>query len=112
MRYVFLILCVLVLSRVSWSHPAQSVKAEYDSVKKELRVIAEHTVQKPNDHYINKIEVFVDGEIVITQTFKSQKDGLAQDVLYTLFDVKSGSKIKVSTVCNKSGIKSTEIIVK
>lgn len=108
--FLFIAITAVMVASIN-AHPAQSVKVTYDEAKQELKVIAQHTVSKPADHYINKIEVFVDGEKMITQTFKRQKDATNQDVVYSLFDVKKGSKIKVSTVCNKSGIKVTEITV-
>lgn len=111
MKAIGLLLVLFGIGITVVAHPAQAVKAEYNSAKMELKITAEHSVSKPADHFINKIEVFVDGEKVITQTFKSQKDAKSQEVVYTLFDVKKGSKIKVTTVCNKIGIKNTEITV-
>jgi len=93
------------------AHPANAVTAAYDQAKKELSVTVAHSVQNPANHYISTIEVYVDGVKMISQDLKSQFNGTDQLAVYTLIDVKKGSKIKITTVCNKGGNKNTEITI-
>ena len=112
-KYIFLTIAILILGMtVASAHPASLVNATFDKDKGNLVVTFAHKVSAPASHYISQIKVQLNKKDVIVQNNLSQETDAGGTFYYKLIGVKVGDKIKVTTVCNKIGNKSAEIVVK
>lgn len=71
----------------------------------------EHSTNNPEKHFINKVEVTVNGKLLITQEFLRQRDKDAQEAIYVLPSIKAGDVIKIKATCNLGGSKEKEFTV-
>ena len=84
-----------------FAHPAKSIELTITGTRVDINVV--HQVKDPAKHYIDQIEVLVDGKKLVTQAFTLQKDMNGQAATYIIPEIKPGSKVKVITNCNKGG---------
>ncbi|HNQ35294.1 MAG TPA: hypothetical protein PKN80_04435, partial [bacterium] len=85
------------------AHPPREVKLAFEAGRRQLTVEVSHQVPNEKRHYINRIEVTLDGRETVTQLCRRQTDQRTQTVVYLLPDAEPGSKIKVSVTCNLGG---------
>ena len=112
LRLLTLLAGLLCLSTLALAHAASTVTLKFDPETKLLTITAQHMVSNASTHYINKVEVFLNGKKIISQTMSSQTDKNVQQVQYIINDAKAGAKIKAAATCNKYGTKTGEITVK
>lgn len=93
------------------AHPPRDVKLEFESGGRQLTVLVSHQVPNEQMHYINRIEVALDGREAVTQLCRRQTDKRTQTVVYLLPDAGPGARIKVSVTCNLGGTRSSELVV-
>ncbi len=105
MRNLYAILLVVLVSSIA-AHGPTGYKAEFDPESKELTLIIQHDVKDAKAHYIDNLEIEIDGKKVITQKFTVQTDLSGQVAKYIIPDAKVGMKITVTASCNKIGKKS------
>lgn len=74
-----------------------------------IQVVVTHPVGNPKDHYIKKIEVFVNGEKVKEAEYTSQVGN--QQIEAFDITVKKGDKVSAKAYCNKYGEKTGEMVV-
>lgn len=112
-KYIFLLIFIIIALApgIILANPPTKVELNLDFETKILYVKVHHSVDNAKKHYINKIEVYLDDELMIIQNFKKQKDNKSQKATYLLFDAVVGSKIKVRAICSISGSKTGEIVV-
>jgi len=108
---VYFILFTFIISFKGLAHPPSNIELQFDNETKILQINVTHPVTDVKKHFINKIEVYLDDELMIIQNFKKQKDNKSQEATYLLFDAVVGSKIKVRAICSISGSKTGEIVV-
>jgi len=68
----------------------------------QVNVTVDHPVGDPNTHYIDKIEVFSNGNKVAEQSFTKQ-DGNYQKTTFTINSLKKGDVLQVAANCNRFG---------
>jgi desulfoferrodoxin (superoxide reductase-like protein) len=102
--------CLLTVASVS-AHAPKRLDAEFDTETHLLTVTAYHAVKDAAKHYVEKIEVELNGKRIVEQKFKSQPDLEKQVVLYMIADARVDDEIKVVAHCNISGKKSYTIEV-
>jgi desulfoferrodoxin (superoxide reductase-like protein) len=100
--YVCLMLVVLSGSTVL-AHPPGSITLKYDLPLQLLTIEVQHPVKDAGKHFVDKVEVSLNGKKVIEQKFMSQTDGKVQTVFYKLIDAKVGDTIEVAAGCNIAG---------
>lgn len=112
-KYIFLSIFIIIALTpgIILAHTQTEVELNLDFETKILYVKVHHSVDNAKKHYINKIEVYLDDELMIVQNFKQQKDNKVQQVLYILLDAMEGSKIKVKGICNIFGSKTGEMVI-
>jgi hypothetical protein len=101
-----------VCSSSVFAHPATAVMPSYDAASKILTVKIIHTSSRPNFHYIYKIEIEVNGQIVVSDdTLKAQTS--ADGLTYTapLTGIKDSDTVKVTAICNRSGEKTGTLTI-
>lgn len=94
-----------------FGHPPSKVELNFDFQTKILNVKVSHSTNDVVKHYIKKIEVYLDDELMVGQNFKTQKDNKIQEALYFLNDAAVGNKIKVKATCSIFGSKTEEIVI-
>jgi desulfoferrodoxin (superoxide reductase-like protein) len=110
---IVLIATVWLLAMVSsvFGHPPQSVKTAFISELGLLTIAVGHDSKDVSKHFVNKIEVNLNGKKIIEQEFGSQENDDGQIVLYRVIDARAGDKLEVVASCNIQGKKKVEIEV-
>lgn len=108
------IMAILLLAGVSiaHAHPPSDIQLTFDAASKTLQAVIFHSVNNPVNHYINKVDVGLNGKEIIEQTISKQENNTSQTVRYYISDVKEGDVLSVEGYCNVSGKLKREIAVK
>jgi desulfoferrodoxin (superoxide reductase-like protein) len=112
-KYIIsVLLCLIAFASFKvFGHPPSEVELKFDFQTKILNVKVSHSTNDVSKHYIKKIEVYLDDELMVGQNFKTQKDNKIQEALYFLNDAAVGNKIKVKATCSIFGSKTEEIVI-
>lgn len=108
-KIVFLSICLFSLK--TYSHPPQKINLDFNNEEKILKIEVIHPVLSPENHYIKKIEVYLNDNLRIVQDFDHQITKEKQKAGYFIFEAKKGDVIKVKAICNKHGDKTEKLIV-
>ena len=101
---VFLMLCPEVVI----AHSPGEVKLDYDISTQTLKVSITHT-RFSDSHYINKVEIRKNGNLVSLQEYKNQP---AETFVYSYkVTATAGDTIEVKAYCNKFGSKTETLKV-
>lgn len=84
------------------AHSPSEVSIDYDMEEDELTVDITHSVEDPQDHYIENVVVEVDEETEIDEDYDEQPDDTSFQYTYDLA-AESGSTIEVTAYCNQEG---------
>lgn len=98
-------LCVLFLQPGAAAHPPGKIILEFDQETSILKIVMPHQVKDVTEHIIEKVEIKLNGEEILTQEFLTQQDKEEQTALYLIHDAKSGDKLEVTAHCNVFGKK-------
>lgn len=102
---LFIIIAIIcIFANGSLAHPPDSLKLSVDTTGT-LLVKVYHPVKDQVKHYINQVLVELNGKEIIKQTFNSQTDKTAQELIYKIIDAKANDKITVTAYCNITGKK-------
>ena len=114
MKKIFFLLFVFAVffaNRQVYAHPPSKITLTYDRETKLLEAIITHPVSDAISHYIKKVRVSINGEVMIEQTMGAQEDNQQQKVAYYIFDVKRSDIISIETICNITGKLSKRVVV-
>ena len=105
--FLFLLLCTFLLN----AHPPKSIDLNYDAEKATLSVKVWHKVGNPENHYIEKIAVFLGDEPIGEKTYSRQQTDTFQDELFVFSEkpLKKGDLVKVRASCSKFGRKTVKL---
>jgi len=94
----------------SWlyAHPPEKVVLSYDQDAHSLTAEVVHPVSDPDIHFVNRIEVLLNGKMIIEKKPPRQNETMLSEV-YSLTDVKSGDIVKVTSFCSWGGDQSEQI---
>lgn len=109
--FVIMLLSMLVFSLKIYTHPPTKIGLNFDNKEKILRVEVEHPVLFVRQHYIKKIEVYLNDDLIIVQDFNYQLAKKTQKAGYFIFEAENGDVIKVKANCNKHGDKTARLVV-
>lgn len=98
-----ILLFAMLLVMPVYAHPPKGIELAFESKTKVFRINISHVVDDPSRHYIEKVVVELNGDEIITQTFKTQTDKKTQEIMYVIGDAEEGDKIAVTAYCNISG---------
>ncbi|MCB5266923.1 MAG: thiosulfate oxidation carrier complex protein SoxZ [Candidatus Cloacimonetes bacterium] len=108
-----IVLSIMLLSlAIIYAHPAGNLAIKYDMKSQMLELNYAHKVKDAADHYINSVNVLVNGKTVLTHTLSLQESTEGGILSYKLPALKAGDKISISTQCNKGGKKSANLTLK
>ncbi len=106
------VFCFCLLCATASAHPPQDIAVTYDPKTKMLWAVITHNVSNPENHFIKKVDVAINGQEVIEHKISRQDNNLNQTVSYLLPDVKPGDKLSVEAYCSISGKLKQEIEIK
>lgn len=104
-----LALLVIFVSPVL-AHPA--AKIDLKITGNQVEIVVTHLVNKPAVHYINKIALSLNGQLVVEQKFSEQVGKVFQKAVYLIPGLKAGDNLEVKAYCNKFGDKKKKVTVK
>ena len=106
-----LMLCAVIMLFVFSSVFAHSPKSiDIIVAGKNISVSISHPVSNPQKHYVKKVEVILNNQKIIEQTFSVQ-EGNSQEVIYHIPSLKISDTITVKAFCNAGGSQRKTIIV-
>jgi len=105
----FLIIATACAATEAWAHPPSEIKLSYDAKTRMLQMVLNHDTRKPEEHYIESVQIKINGKEAVKQIFFKQADSEKRIASILLEDVKPGDQISVTGVCNVFG-KKTEIL--
>ena len=108
---IILVFSMLTLGSMSVNaHSPSSMNAEYNSVTERLTVEINHQVSNPNTHYVNTIEITINGVSEIEESYSSQPDS---SFIYTFENIyaEEGDEIEVTANCNQGGLITDQLTV-
>ena len=112
MKKLTLFLCGLfVASATALAHPPSDIKIQFDPATKTLTAVIKHRVSNPLTHYINKVDIGLNGKEIQMLPFKKQDNNVTQTVKVTIPEAKAGDILSVEGYCNLSGKLEKEIKV-
>lgn len=106
--HLLVLVFLMVLSSTCLGHPPGKIDVVVDDGQVQISVF--HPVDDPGRHYVRKIEIFVNGEQVLTPTFSSQK-GNRQEATFSMPLLKRGDVLEIIAYCNISGKLNKKVIV-
>jgi len=111
MKTYLLIIVLLLAGTLAFAHPAGAIKARYEAETKTLSFSFDHQVKDQFNHYINTVLVKLNGITIISQTANAQDSLEGGEFSYRIPLLKKGDEIEIITECNKSGKKSSKMIL-
>lgn len=85
------------------ANPPRDIVAEFDSSTKILKIEVVHPVRSVKSHFVKKLQVFLNGKLMVVQNFDSQSSKRTQEVCYVLIDALAGSAIVIQAECSIYG---------
>jgi hypothetical protein len=108
------IICVsflvfLASASMVYAHPPSDIQITFDAKTRMLSALMVHNTSNPLSHYINKVDIGLNGSEIIEHLISRQDDNVGQTVSYFIPDVKDGDVLSVEGYCNISGKLKKEI---
>ena len=85
-KYIFVVLMLLTtafFSSYAFAHPPQDMVLQYDIETEILSVTITNNTPAQNIHYVNKIEIRKNNQIVVTELYESQPTTLPHHLAQT-----------------------------
>ena len=112
MKNPILIILVSCFVFVATAHPPRKVVLNTDHKSKLLKINISHTVKDTETHFISKVIITLNGQLLEEKTFTKQSTAGKETITITVDEMKVGDKIEVECICNKSGRKKASAEVK
>ena len=97
------------MAGIAQAHPPSDIQIAFDPQSKILSAVISHPVSNPANHYIEKVDVAVNGREILMHEISRQDDYQVQKISYLIPDLKSGDEIAVEAYCSISGKLEKEI---
>ncbi|MDD5449376.1 MAG: hypothetical protein PHO42_02100 [Candidatus Omnitrophica bacterium] len=107
---VFLIF--FAAASTAYAHPPSDIRIAFDPKTKMLQAVIIHNTSNPVNHYINKVDVGLNGREIIEHFISREDNNESQTVSYLIPDAKDGDVISVEGHCSISGELKKEITIK
>ncbi len=109
---VFILFCFFVsFSPLAYAHPPSDIVISYNPETKIVDAVINHPVAIPENHFIKKIDVGLNGKEIIEHQISRQDNNATQTVAYLIPDAKIGDTISIEAYCSISGKLEKEIRV-
>ena len=101
----------LAAASLAYAHPPSDIKITFDAKTKMLHAVILHNVKDALKHYINKVDVALNGKKIIEHNISKQDNNESQAVDYLIPDAKDGDVLSVDGFCSIVGNLKKDIIV-
>lgn len=111
MKKILMVLCLGMISLPAsglYAHSPDKVVLSYDPEGRSLTVEAIHPVADPGRHFVNRLEVSLNGEKVL-QTEPPRQNATGMKEVYLLTDATPGDIVQVTAFCNRGGDRTGQI---
>ncbi|NLW19334.1 MAG: hypothetical protein GXY81_06565 [Candidatus Cloacimonetes bacterium] len=112
MKNTLIILALLAIACGLFAHPADEIYASYKAASQTLEISFDHKVKDSKEHYIDHVEISLNGKTIITQTARTQNDNTGGSFIYKIPNLQKNDKLEITLTCNKGGKKSTVMALK
>lgn len=107
----FMLSFFFTIAVTAYAHPPSDIQITFDVKTKMLKAVIMHEVSNTLNHYINKVDVGLNGKAVISHSISRQDNNTSQTVSYLIPDAKEGDEVSVAGYCSLSGQLQKHIIV-
>jgi hypothetical protein len=102
-----LVICMLLLSTIfivmpAMAHPSQDMVLDYNLETSELSVTITHETPAPTVHYIYKVDIELNNQLIISEEYDSQPTNDVFTYIY-IIETEIGDEITVTAICNIQG---------
>ena len=105
---IYFLLTITVYNVVA--HPPQGIQLTYDYEGQALSVTISHNTIDVNSHYIYKVEIEKNGDLVLTQQYDSQPTSNVFTIIYDI-GAETGDVLDVTVFCSLFGDLTESLIV-
>ena len=117
MKKIFIVLFFFIGVTLLYSHAPSKVEIKYDAANNAINVYVKHSlktspIKDPTKHYVESIELKVNGKLITTNTFTKQETIDGQSTVFNNVDLKKGDKVSVKAECSIIGSKTSKIVIK
>lgn len=102
---------VLIANSAAFSHNPWKIKAEYDAETDKVEATIVHPVKNPKVHYIERIDIWLNGQKVGVLEFEEQKDKRFRKIEYQVKEARRGDMISIEAFCSRKGSMMTNVTV-
>lgn len=112
-RMLATIVCwaALTVALMVYAHPPFDIKISFDPATKMLEAVVFHNTSNPDSHYIEEVNVMLNGNRIISHAISREDNNQTQTVRYRIPDARDGDIISVEADCSISGRLEKEITV-
>ena len=108
---VFLLFIFLSIHSIpAYATAPKDLKLVYDSNTQTLHATITHSSPAPTFHYIKKVEIKKNGELISTNDYKNQPDKSTFSYTYTI-PASEGDILEVTASCNLWGAKTEKVTI-
>lgn len=113
MKKILIMTMILVLGLTInvFAHPPGNIEMNFNSSNQMIKVSISHSSKNNSEHFVNEVEIYLNGNLQIEQNFIMQTNAKSQYLHYMLPGAKSGDTIKLVAKCNKYGDLESELKV-
>jgi len=104
-------LILLSQTENAYAHPPSDIIITFGPETKILNAVIMHSVSNPHNHYINKVDIALNGQEIIEHKISRQDNNASQTVSYLIPDAQAGDTLSVEAYCSISGKLKKEIKV-
>ncbi len=112
MKHLLMIVALLALAIGIHGHAASDIQASYKAATQTLELGFDHDVKNPQNHFIQSIEIRLNGTMIISQVASAQDTASGGQYIYKIPNLKKNDKIEITLICNKGGKKTASMILK
>ncbi|MBN1615116.1 MAG: hypothetical protein JW950_11670 [Deltaproteobacteria bacterium] len=102
--------CIIALPGVAAAHPPKEVALSYDPPSGNLQVKIVHSSPFPNNHYIERVEIRVNGKVQNVLDYQNQPDKPSFAYTYRI-KAAAGDTLEAKVICNIYGSKTGRLTI-
>lgn len=100
-KKAFLLILGLALGfSTAFATPPKSIAVSYKEGTLNIRI--NHETENSENHFINKIIIYLNGALILNNEFKDQSSGKTQEFFFQA-GLRKGDIVEIRAFCNKKG---------
>ena len=110
-KIVILLIFSFFFISLAYAHPPQDIKITFNKENKTLTAVIKHVTSNPKTHYIQKVDIGLNGKEIDDIKLLAQDNSTTQTITYVFTNIKSQDVISVEAYCNLFGKLQKQITV-